>query len=524
MTLSPALPRDRRSWWRALAGVALFAFAYALANRFQLVNGVLYRWAANDAETAVLRFALLALQGAALLGAAWLLPRKWFAVVLALAFASILVNLGYGQTVHDTLDAMRLAWLAEESRQAGAAAGEFAVPLLLAGAMALAAVTGLFVAQGLLQRGLGRPRFRCAALLGLALLVMPNLAAWVEPRAASAAERNVYALGVALLTAEPPPPRAPVGLEPVTAGTPRHIVWLIDESVTHAPFARIVLPSAAPHAPVDFGEAVSMGNCSAPANVALRSGVDVRQAGPKMDLRATPSIWGYARKAGYRTVLIDGQTPGAPQNMLLPPELELIDEVEAMDHGIDTDRAIARHLNAQFRKPGRSFTYAVLRGVHFQYRDHVPPGTLPDDASAIEAYRAALAYSKDGFFEALFDGVERSEVAVIYTSDHGQNLAPGALPHCSERRIAAEYMVPLLAFLPDPLAARFTNPSPHRHSLSQVFPTTLEWMGYEAAAVQARYDHDLTAPPAAWVRFGRGVVPLQRADRVEVMVSKHPPR
>ena len=29
----------------------------------------------------------------------------------------------------------------------------------------------------------------------------------------------------------------------------------------------------------------------------------VRNAGPAMDLRRTPSIWNYARNAGYRTVL-----------------------------------------------------------------------------------------------------------------------------------------------------------------------------------------------------------------------------
>jgi hypothetical protein len=326
-----------------------------------------------------------------------------------------------------------------------------------------------------------------------------------------------------VLTAEPPPPRTAVDLTPETAGSPRHIVWLVDESVTHAQFAQLVLPGAAPFAPVDLGEAVSLGNCSAPANVALRAGVDVRRAGPQMDLRKTPTIWGYAREAGYRTVLIDGQAAGAPQNLLLAPERALIDELRPMAGDIDTDRAIAARLNRQLRSEERTFTFAVLRGVHFQYRDHVPAGTLPEDAPASAQYRAALAYSKDRFFATLLGGVDRSEVAVVYTSDHGQNLAPGKLPHCSEEPVAAEYLVPLVAFLPERLAARFENPSPRRHSLSQVFPTTLEWMGYDAAAVQARYDADLTAPPAAWVRFGRGVLPLRTGDRIEVEVSDEPP-
>src|SRR5690606_1545958 len=120
--------------------------------------------------------------------------------------------------------------------------------------------------------------------------------------------------------AEPPPPRAAVTLTPRTAEAPRHIVWLVDESVSHAAFAHLIAPRLEPFAPIDFGAAASLAHCSAPSNLALRSGVDVRRAGPRMDLRTTPSIWGYARKAGYRTILIDGQTAGAPQNLLLAPE------------------------------------------------------------------------------------------------------------------------------------------------------------------------------------------------------------
>src|SRR5690606_25402319 len=160
-----------------------------------------------------------------------------------------------------------------------------------------------------------------------------------------------------------PPPRAAPALRPTSEGAalaPRHIVWVIDESVAQAPFERIIAPliTNVPH--LDFGVAASMANCSAPAHVALRSGVDVRRAGPKTDLRRTPSIWGYAHAAGYRTLLIDGQTSGAPQNLLLPPERALIDTALSMKGGIDTDLQIADRLNAEIKRPGRTFSYAVL--------------------------------------------------------------------------------------------------------------------------------------------------------------------
>ena len=511
---------QRVHWLRVLAGVADFALAYAAANRFQLTHFVLYRWAANDQGTALANFGWLAAQGLCWLGAVWLLPLRWFIIALALAAVSVMVNLGYGETIGDTLDAGRLSWLFAEARQADQAAGEFGGLLLFAALQTVVAKAFFAAVRFPLRRGLGVPRDTVAIPTGFALLLAPSvLAASTGWPLASSAERNLYHLGYTVLTAPPPPPRAAVGLVPATAGTPDHVVWLVDESVARGPFASIVLPSAAPFEPVDFGESVSLGNCSAPANLALRSGVDVRNAGPRLDLRRTPSVWAYARKAGYRTVLIDGQTSGAPQNLLLPPERALIDEVRTMENGIGTDRTIAAALNRQMKEPGRTFTYVVLRGVHFQYRDHFPPGTLPADAPEIAEYRAALAWSKRDFFRTLLEGVDRDRAAVIYTSDHGQNLVPGKLPHCSPQKLASEYLVPLLAFLPESLAARYHNPSPHAHSASQVLPTTLEWMGYDPAAVQARYDNDLARPPLAYVRFGRGVVPLKEGDEVEVDVS-----
>ena len=38
------MQRRKPSPWLALAGAGLFACGFAVANRFQLTNGVLYRW------------------------------------------------------------------------------------------------------------------------------------------------------------------------------------------------------------------------------------------------------------------------------------------------------------------------------------------------------------------------------------------------------------------------------------------------------------------------------------------------
>jgi hypothetical protein len=507
----------RRSPWLALAGAVVFAAGFALANRFQLVNGVLYRWAAHDLASATSNFLFLALQAAALLAATALLGRRLFAAAMVLAFASILVNLGYGQTTRAPIDIGTLSWMTAESRQAGNVAGEFAGPLLLAVLQAATAIALFVAARALVRRGVKVPSPRLGALLGLALLVAPSFLAPLG-LPASAAERNLYSLGYQLAEAPPPPPRAPVELVPQTAGTPRHILWLVDESVAYAEFERLIAPKLAPYQPVDFGMAASLANCSAPSNLALRSGVDVRDAGPSLDLRRTPSIWGYAKKAGYGTTLIDGQTHGAPQNFLLPPERALIDEVTSAANGIDTDVEIAGRLNRQLRGPARTFTYVVLRGVHFQYKDHFPAGMIPADSPEIVQYRTALGYSKGRFFDRLLQGVDRAAVGIVYQSDHGQNLTPGKLPHCSPEGVPAEFQIPLLAFAPDAERARLAA-GPHRgHSASQVFPTLLEWMGYDRAAVQRRYDNDLTGAPLRYVRFGRDAFPLSPGDKADVTV------
>ena len=495
----------------------VFGIGYGIANRFQLVHAVAYRLAAGDTHSAVVAALFLAFQGAVLMAALFLFPRQWTAALLALAGASILVNIGYSQIILELVDAGSLAWMLAEVRQAGNAAGEFGGEFLWIAAQVVVALALLVFARRLARRAAPMPWNGKIAAVLLVLLVLPSpiyrhAEVWPE-----GAERSLYGLGWDLASAPPPPARAAVELKrDAGAATPQHIVWLIDESVAEAPFRRLIAPTLAEVPHEDFGVAAAMGHCSAPAQVALRSGVDVRRVSPTTDLRATPSIWGYAKAAGYSTMLIDGQTSGAPQNLMLPPERALIDDFRPMVGGIDTDLAIADALNARMKGPGRSFTYAVLRGVHFQYRDHYPEGAIPANSPVALQYDTALAWSKRDFFARLLAGVDREAVAIVYTSDHGQNLASGTLPHCSREAVADEFRVPLLALLPPRLAARYAGAPAAGHSASQIFPATLIWMGYDPAAVAARYDRDLDRPTARFVRFGRTVIPTGGEAAIDV--------
>ena len=236
----------------------------------------------------------------------------------------------------------------------------------------------------------------------------------------------------------------------------------------------------------------------------------------KSDLRATPSIWGYARKAGYQTILLDGQVNGPPQNMLLPPERDLIDEYAGVAAGLDTDRKLAKRLKALIKSPGKKFVYAVMRGVHFQYTDHYPGGADDRDEPLAKQYEKAVSYSKQGFFPALFGDVDRSKVAIIYTSDHGQNIAEGEPPHCSANPGANEFSIPLIAFLPEDRMQSYENPAPGARSASQIFPATLIWMGYTAEHARASYDNDLSSASKKPIWFGRNVTPVNSGDEIEI--------
>jgi hypothetical protein len=342
-------------------------------------------------------------------------------------------------------------------------------------------------------------------------------------------EFNLYGLLIRAVSEEHPD-RRPVPIYPLDQGKVDKVVWLVDESIAYSHFRQISGPLLSSLRPdfkiLDFGAAISFGNCSAQSNAALRWGVDVASIDASSDLRVTPSIWGYAKKAGFNTTLIDGQVSGPPQNLIWDPERALIDTYIPAASGIGTDRSIARTINILLKSGEKEFVYAVLRGAHYQYDRHYPAGRLPQNSSLVERYHEAIRYSKDGFFKELLSGITEDRVAVFYTSDHGQVLTPGALPHCSNQGLPEEYSVPLLligynnaVWLSDLDPREEGVPSSH----SQIFPTTLWLMGYERLYAEANYDRLLGGAPKAIVRFGKSIVPRSGTGKIQVSIEKMRP-
>ena len=107
-----------------------------------------------------------------------------------------------------------------------------------------------------------------------------------------------------------------------TARVP-HIVMLVDESI-RADFLELTPGSL--HTPelarlranfIDYGPSASGGNCSHYSNALLRFGASRRDT--IKTVRTNPTLWEYAKKAGYRTVFIDAQA-GVNQESRIAPK------------------------------------------------------------------------------------------------------------------------------------------------------------------------------------------------------------
>ena len=313
--------------------------------------------------------------------------------------------------------------------------------------------------------------------------------------------------------------RMAVPFAPVRKPVVKHIVLLVDESL------RPDYLDFRPHNPVtpnlpalrrivaDFGPAVSGGNCSSYANAILRFTAQPHDM--VHSARTYPTLWQWAKQAGFTTVFMDGQSgfvkdPGQLQNFMTLQEAQFIDHlvrfndtpVAQLDFAL-LDRLVKLLNNSE--KP--LFIYANKNGAHFPYDADYPAsvrkfrptlrtaGTKSADAK-VNSYRNAIAWNVDEFFWRLLLRTDLTDTLIIYTSDHGQNLDAEAMTHCSTRDPdPREGLVPLLAITGNPLllrrfrAAAKTNFGAARHF--HIAPTLLTLMGYDPADLKQLYGPSL---------------------------------
>ena len=310
-----------------------------------------------------------------------------------------------------------------------------------------------------------------------------------------------------------------------------HIVLVIDESVS-GHYLDINSPSGVetglsrqwPGITIsNFGVVPSITNCSIGSNLALRFGGT--RENYRNRIAAGPSIWAFAKSAGMKTVYIDAQrTGGALHNGMNDEEVALIDRFFQFDDDpvLTRDSRVAEQIAIEVSKPEPSFIVANKVGAHFPvhdkfpdeymtYRPTLPRGQFTDvsdtgnregfDGSAESwrqyrnAYRNTIAWNVGAFFDRLLATADLSSSALIYTSDHGQNLredgSSGLSTHCNADPGGSEGAVPLVYIAGAdvlPLAKEIRGNGSHY----RIFPTLLRLMGYDPKRAQQIYGPDLS--------------------------------
>jgi hypothetical protein len=303
------------------------------------------------------------------------------------------------------------------------------------------------------------------------------------------------------------------------------VVLIVDESVRgdylqlnnptfdNTPFLVSVQSTLA-----NFGVATSYSNCSATSRVALRSGArDGDFPDPHERILHQPTLWQYAKKAGYRTVYVDTWLPVRKMSsMLTYDELKYVDERTsvALEPYWEADDRVADRIVEELNGRGPTFLFVEKIGLHVPYERNLPPdpgyaprteslphkNLDPTRATTVRDYSIGVRWRVDRFFQRLLPAINKRGVLLIYTSDHGQSLYDGGYDgsNCTGANATkGEGLVPLFVWAGDePVRVAFQKAaiaSFNRAAHSDIFPTLLWAMGFDPARVRPSYAEGLLA-------------------------------
>jgi len=300
----------------------------------------------------------------------------------------------------------------------------------------------------------------------------------------------------------------------------KKIIMVMDESV-HGGFLSINNPAldTTPFLKnetrlINFGIAISGGNCSSISRTIFRYGIRAHDLPNAWDHGTkNPLIWQYASRAGYRTIHIDGLAgPFKFHNGFTSKETSLIDtQIGVLDDpAYARDGIIAERALSLLKEDGPMFLLIDKHGLHFPYELRHPPSDRAK--TTIEHYMLGITWSIDEFFRRLMPKLDLSDALLIYTSDHGQQFN-GGQPHCSVnqkgwgimREISRdEATVPLFAATGNPVFELHLRQSAkagfNTMSHFELFPTLLIAMGYDERWVRDRYGPSMLDGPLGRTR------------------------
>ncbi len=316
------------------------------------------------------------------------------------------------------------------------------------------------------------------------------------------------------------PIRNSVTNRPVKPAKSKHLLYLVDESINpdylYSKQGKL-LEGFANHQNkiADFGISISGSNCSARSNAILRLGATRNNL--ITSVKTNPSIWQYAKKAGFRTVYIDSQASGNVvtkpndfQNYMGNAEAKFIDEFYKVKN-VSTpqlDYRLLEIIKKELANDIPTFIYANKNGAHFPYsynypeseaiyqpvvtnKDSIVRSGLTDlyqsDKSMqtiINTYKNSIRWTVDKFFQQFFDEVSLDNTVVIYTSDHGQYFHLEKTTHCTsgDGAPATEGLVPLMLMTSNTgLLSSFRDAAKINYNGTDhfsIFPTVLNLFGY----------------------------------------------
>jgi glucan phosphoethanolaminetransferase (alkaline phosphatase superfamily) len=270
---------------------------------------------------------------------------------------------------------------------------------------------------------------------------------------------------------------------------------------------------------INLGTACAPSNVSSTTNYVIRNGLRIEDL-PDRERRGMqcPSIFAYAKSAGYRTVMLDGQgVPGRYLNHMNRHDFEFIDEYwsprqdNADCDPWDFDRAVMERLTATLARRERVFVWVNKYGAHFPYQSCMPPNLLAQDGSMLTptealmagredaiwaTYLAVVQFAVDGFFRELSPQLDLEGTELVYMGDHGQSILEGGYPTThgvvvDPPRSQVEVPLFLRGQRVSELMARRSTPARNGATGFAVFPSLLELMGYKAADVRSRYGQPL---------------------------------
>jgi glucan phosphoethanolaminetransferase (alkaline phosphatase superfamily) len=293
----------------------------------------------------------------------------------------------------------------------------------------------------------------------------------------------------------------------------KNIIWIIDESITGSylslngyekettPYLKKLNKT---DKMVNFGVVNSISNCSSSSNLSLRIGLNPKVFSDfSKNMYTLPTIFQYAKRAGYKTWLLDSQVPkDYLQNYLSLYDKEDIDHFMTLDSDTTPDIRDEKFLNkvaelSKSKNNHNNFIVVVKFGAHWPYLlaydkketifkpvlENTYGMSIENREKQLNTYANAIVHSTDDYLKKLLAKSDLSETIIFYTSDHGQNILEKEIKitHCnSEAKLIVknEISVPLLVFQNNAKKLFPIDKESSYYSQIQMFPTTLSLMGY----------------------------------------------